>query len=217
MKKPFLAATVAISAIIGGIVLSSPVYAQSATDLFDQSQGGTILSASPTIPGFEAIGIIGGATTGENNAGNTIFNNLGTAANPNFVNFRTPNAVTIVGIRLFTLQDGNSPDRGTSIFNFFADTNGNGIFDEAALVANVNPIDTFGSSNTYFFNAPITASLFRAEFVGNTGVTFAGPRVVELDAIAPGAAAPEPSSFALALLVSPVVIGGIRKRLAKRA
>lgn len=198
--------------LVSAVVCASPALAQSTTDLFDQSQGGAIVSASSTIASFEPVGIIGGATSGEANAGNTIFNDGGSVVSPNFVVFTTSSAVTITGVRLFVAEDGNGTgNRGTSLFNFFADSNNNSLFDEAALVSGANPNDVFGTSNDYFFASSITASRFRAEFVGNAGVNIPGPRVRELDALTI-VSAPEPGSIALVGIAGLTLCGAVRRR-----
>lgn len=191
--------------------ISKSACAQVSTDVFDVSRGGSITASSSTISGFEPIGLIGGATTGENNAGNTIFTNVGTIAAPNFVNIKTAGLVTLNGVNLFTLRDATPSgtlSRSTSRFSLFADVDGNGSF-ETVLVNGVDPNDN-GLANTYTF-AAVTAQFFRAEFVGNTNVVYDGPRIVELDAI--GSAVPEPGEVTTGMiLVATIGLGLVRGR-----
>ncbi|MBC7805212.1 MAG: hypothetical protein H7145_03580 [Akkermansiaceae bacterium] len=182
-----------VSAAVILIACAQTAYAQSTIDLFDQSQGGSIASASPTIGGFDPIGLIGGATTGEGNAGNTIFSDSNTQ--PNFVQISTTNLITINRVELFNSQDGASASRGISLFSLFADTDNNGTF-ETTLIGGVDPVDTGSGANIYSF-AGVTARSFRAQFTGNTSVTFPGSRIIELDAFSTPVIVPEAEASTL--------------------
>jgi hypothetical protein len=201
------AASVAAAIALLSMAAATSSNAQVTNDLFDQSQGGFISSASPTISGFDPIGMIGGATTGEGNSGNTIFQDT---PGLHFIQFGTAANITFNSVSLYVMEDNANGSRGTSVFSLLADADNNGTF-ETTLVGSVNPVDN-GLANTFFFTS-VTARSFRAEFTSNPNVQFLGPRVIELDAANVTLAAPEPSALALLTsLALPLAGMVIRKR-----
>ena len=156
--------------------------AQVTNDLFDVNRGAKVVSASETLPEFGVEGILGGPTSGESNSGATIFADDGHS----FVEFQTPVPVEIEGVELFVRADDSEPaaPRSVDTFTLRADCDGDGSY-ETVLVDRAPPRND-GTPNRYLF-APVAASSFRAEFTPGSKSRDhrSGPRVVELDAVAP--------------------------------
>jgi len=157
------------------LLLAVAALGQVNTDAFDVKQGAHVTGASATLDGFGPEGVIGGATTGEGNAGVTIFKDGGV----NFVEFKTTAPVLVDGVDLYVRADDTTPmsPRSVDKFRFLADKDGDGTF-EALLVDQASPIND-GTSNKYRFNV-VSAAAFRAEFI--SGRSAMGPRIIELDA-----------------------------------
>lgn len=197
MRKQFITFSASALGVIAAF--AHPASGQSSTDPF---QGATVVTASPfegCCGGFPPTNIFGAFGGGEDGA-TTIF----AAGGNNFVNFTTAQPVLLNGVELYNAADnGEDGFRGTSGFSLLADTNNDSTY-ETTIVNNVNPTD-FGVVNQYFF-APVTASSFRAEFVGPNG----GNRIRELDAI--GQVVPEPAALSL-LAIGGLALMGRRRRV----
>lgn len=184
-----MTASQVVSAAICAVCLAWPpsARAQTSDDVFDSKQGAQISKSSLTLDTFDPVGIIGGATPGEINAGVTIFK----GGSPNYVEIRIPRAVSVNMVELFVRSDNYVAGGARSVadFSLLADADGDGQF-ETVLVDHAEPLND-ATANRYSF-APVTAASFRAEFTSGSIVNgdLDGPRVIELDAFEPSNTAP---------------------------
>lgn len=182
---------------------------QSSDDLFDLKQGGQIATSAPTLDQFGPIGIIGGATPGELNAGVTIFRDKG----PNYVEIRTPRPVCIDALELFVRSDNYVAGGARSVaeFSLLADKDGDGQF-ESVLVDHCAPLND-ATANRYIIERT-TAASFRAEFISGSivGGNLDGPRIIEIDAFEPSHGGSWPWIAAGAATVTVIACVLLRKR-----
>lgn len=178
----------------------------SSTDAFE---GATILSTANVLAfGAEAGGSFDGSEADPLNV--TFFEDI-EVGSLGSVTFSTGSAATVSGIRIYAGSDGagGGNPRSMSAFRFYADSNGDTVFEELVNLA-INPDYTTGVVGdadplqneielTFMFSGPVTSTVWKYEV--NQGVNvglFDGVRFQELDAIS--ATLPEPSSFALLAL-----------------
>ena len=115
-----------------------------------------------------------------------------------FINFRTPQAVSIKGIRLFAHNDGvrNSFRRALNNFRLLADLDNNGDYETLVVESAVNAdyathegniaTDPTNLDLTLLSDSVMTAQNWRIEVNQGTNIgQFEGARVVEVDAISP--------------------------------
>jgi len=164
----------------------------SSVDALDVARGATITAFTPGIqPGPEAAfgANLGGAEPG------VAFAPSGDAGDTTFIDLRTPNPVTLGGVRIYAKNDGSNVGfrRSMRAFRLFADTDGDGVFEtivtDAAIKKNYN--DQAGNAATQV-NAleleitfpAVTAQDWRFEF--EQGVSFGefdGVRIIEVDGL----------------------------------
>ncbi len=168
----------------GTVIL--PSIPQSHTDLFDVSQGASVLATSGVRFGFLADSMFGSDTASEEN-GSTIFSDGHTNGFRHFTEWKTAQPVDLTSIALFAAGDGDQYNNERE-------------FQEFVLRAKLRETDaystiyTFTPQHPYQLLDPITAALlvtavpfteaqfFRAEFVQwNAGRGYDGPRIAELD------------------------------------
>jgi len=198
------------------------------TDLWDLSQGATVLGTTGALTGgwtSDARNMFGGTfgTGPADVTNNAIFKDYQAAGYVHSVTWATPAPVTLAGFNLVAAHDAGNDGyvnrdinyRGFSRFTLYASANSGGPY--SIVYDGFTDTDSdgdYGGGPTYplqnyleltaNFGAPLTAQYFRAEFVQSgpyprTGAGYSdaqGPRILELDGLAP-AQAPEPSALAL--------------------
>ncbi|MEX0649986.1 MAG: alpha/beta hydrolase [Candidatus Andersenbacteria bacterium] len=171
-----------------------PAYAQAISpatdDLFDTTNGSTILTNSLIHSVSSADNILGGSG-GTAEKENLLFKDGGSKGDIHFVEWKTASPITLEKVHLFASHDPASKGRdanfrGFSKFTLFAqESNG-----ELTAVAEFSPENPYGSgaennelAQTIELVSPATSQRFRAEFVqfGNGSPTASGPRIIELD------------------------------------
>ena len=142
----------------------------------------------------------------------TVFKDFLPASDPDFINFTTPKPVDLSGYRLILADGSVSGERGANSFKLFESDDGI----DYTLISSTTIANPYTSN--YGFNwIEITDTVnvrgkqfFRIEL---TRATFAGTRVIELDAI--GEFVPEPSTLTLAALALITLLAhGHRRRRA---
>ena len=160
------------------------------TDPFDSTQGNVVLASDAIIDPINAFRINGGFEDG-----NTLMRNGGIGS-ISFIEFETPSAVTIRGVRLFAHNDSDACclRRSLSGFKLLADTSPGGGFETTAVDVAIDPdygaqagnqaLDSSNLEIELLAAGPVTARRWRLEVTQGTSVgEFEGARVVEVDAI----------------------------------
>ncbi len=166
-------------------------------DVWDISQGATVVSNSGTIGNSSASNMFGGLFGVE--PGNTIFRDGATSGTIHSVDWQTPGPVMIEGFRAYLADDTPDPKRGITELRVFGKLASNDLYRlVGSYRVEANPY--FGGQRLQFQVAVsnFVGQFFRAEFdqLANSG--FSGPRVEELDAIGePVALVPQPASITL--------------------
>lgn len=170
----------------------------STNDLWDVSRGVTIIQNSPLngaggIPHASDARDMFGGGFGDYlpERGGTIFIDYSTNGFVHFVEWRTPEPVTLRSFSLFAVSDGDtrSPEfrdsREFSTFRLKTKSPGSATFDITLFTFNPTHPNTFSDpARLLLISSDVpttTAQEFRAEFVNRTGVTYDGPRILELD------------------------------------
>ncbi|WP_174279748.1 PEPxxWA-CTERM sorting domain-containing protein [Sphingomonas bacterium] len=198
---------------------TTPGYTGSSTDLFDISNGSSIVSSTPTQDGggigvtvYPAINAIGGNAGFGGDAGNTVFAD-GSGATESFI-FKTLSAVTISGVDLLLAADEFRAFRNVALFGgndgvvfnqLFSYDLGTGLYATTYGSAGITVAARFD---------PVSYSYFRFDGVPTSSGPFNGGRLIELDAI-PGtiaAAIPEPASWAMMIVGVGLIGAGLRYR-----
>jgi len=191
---------------------ASADYAQSFSDLWDVNSGAVVVANSPTL--FGDIRDMFGANDGWYlpERGHTLFADERPLDYPHWVEWQTPQAVTVGRVVLWAWHD---PSGGRS-FNRFSleawnDAGGcyTTIYDARVTIPYTYVQDIYGLLLDLALAPAVTASKFRATFYQGTTISYAsGPRILELDAFAP---VPEPSSI-VALAVGLASLVGTKRR-----
>lgn len=193
MKQQFFChASLRMRAIALGLILIVSIVlgrAQESTDdLWDISQGAVVTGASGVYGGFDARDVFGGAF-GWVEYGHCVFADGQPPSFVHYVEWQTPNPVSIGGLALFAFGDGPAINNQREFEQFVLKAKSSPSapdYDLTLFTYNaIHPYDFVNSTNKMliFTNfTPVTASLFRAEFVQhNAGTGFEGPRIYELD------------------------------------
>lgn len=158
-------------------------------DAFD-STSGTMITADDTI--VDPINSF--RTSGGFENGHTLMRNGGLNS-VSFIQFQTPTAVSISGIRMFAQNDGavNGFRRAMNRFRLLADTDSNGTYETVMIDEPVNPDYSTEPGNVSGISAgldltrlaaTVTSQRWRLEVTQGTNVQpFEGARVVEVDAV----------------------------------
>lgn len=180
------------------------------TDLFDLASGASIASASPTFAGFGADNAISGG-----NATETIFTDGAAAGSTSQITFNLPGPTLIGGYRLFAYDDSFQPgnaNRGISSFRLFGSSDGttfsllsSGTVDGHPYVPNLAAVGQGLLVSDSFAGIELLAVRLEVSRFNNTG-----PRVVELDGLAP---VPLPAAL-WCLLGGVATLGATRTRRA---
>jgi hypothetical protein len=179
------------------VAADSPPYTGVTTDLFDVSNGTTVMDFSPQNPlaGASDARSIFGFLSGFVTPGEAIFADGGMPGDVDFVTFRTLAPINLVRYEL-RLQDDSSfsgtANRGVTSVELFASPDG-ALFD---LISS-GPITPFYNGAYGFTQITVSDDVsangmqfFRLEV---TRVNDSGPRIVELDGF--GSTFPEPGSL----------------------
>lgn len=200
--------TVFASLIIAGTSLVQASILPSSTDLWDISQGNTVVGNSGILSTFyssDARDMFGGSfTTWPGDAGRTIFRDDMPTGFTHYIQWQTATPVTVQSFNLFAVGDG--PDYGNErefdSFTLRAKSTPSSLTYDLVLYSTAlnHPYTFLDAANNALISANITAVTsqdFMAEFVQfNGGRGYDGPRVVELDAFA--VPVPEPTVVSLA-------------------
>jgi probable HAF family extracellular repeat protein len=193
----------------------------SGTDAFDVSQGTVVVSSTAPIAGADmrsAIGFVNPATfTTEPDT--AYFSDANAAGFVDSFVFKTIAPVTVAGFELRTYDDsyagvGNA-NRAFSAVTLSGSSDGTNFSVLASGNLGNSYTAAYGQSGILIAASfsPVTAQFFRFEGVQ---ATFAGGRIVELDAIPAALPVPEPASYAM-LLAGLLLLGSFAKRRAARA
>jgi hypothetical protein len=171
----------------------------SGTDLWDISQGSIVTSSSGTTGDTDRRNMFGGNFGTAEDHTRTIFSDTQPAGFVHFVEWKTPNPVTVGSFNLFAEGDGPAlgNEREFSKFVLKAKSNTNSSNYDLVLytydVTNHPYVFIDASSKALIVTniPPATAQQFRAEFTQFTGGRgFDGPRILELDGFGVAGAAP---------------------------
>ncbi len=187
-------------------------------DLWDVSQGTVVTSSSGVLAGSNARDMFG-ASSGGVESGNTLFADFRSQGFTHFVEWQTPEPITLRSFVLFAAHDGGIPSfvfRGFTEFRLKAFNDSTSAFD--ILLATFNPSSPYdpptGALLTLGMNVPpTTTSRFRAEFdQAATPSNRAGPRILELDGYS--TVIPEPTTLAMTLLgLGMLAAASVRSRI----
>ncbi|HEX5175619.1 MAG TPA: PEP-CTERM sorting domain-containing protein [Chthoniobacteraceae bacterium] len=187
------------------------------TDIFDTSQGASVLSSSPMIAccgGSQPQNSFGGSFGVE--VPHTLFADGPEPGSIDFINFQTGNLIDLTGYNAILADDSDdpanpgNPNRGSSSFSLFSSPDD--------TFTTLNLISTTALPSSYASNygansilisdtfAPVQAQFFRIEVARTTA---GGPRIREIDGVGE-VAVPEPASAALVALGA--VVGLVRRR-----
>ncbi len=205
MKTP---STIITTLIIAGTNFVQASILPSSTDLWDISQGNSIVGTSGILSTFyssDARDMFGGNfTTWPGDGGHTIFRDGMPTGFTHYINWHTATPVTVRSFNLFAFGDG--PDYGNErefdSFTLRAKSSPSSSTYDLMLYSTslAHPYNFIDAANYALISANITAVTaqdFKAEFVQiNGGRGYDGPRVVELDAFA--VQVPEPTVISLA-------------------
>jgi hypothetical protein len=199
-----------LSAVIGWAPLARadlptvPVY----NDLWDISQGTTVIAHSPCTENTDAVAIFGG-TYGSWEPNNVLFEDYHSPPYVHWVEWQTPSPVAIGAFNLAAAADSTDDTdpsycrRSFSHFRLYAwgGTAFQMVFDAAPPLPYPGKWNlSDGMPFSIILSTPITSNKWRAEFdqqvwthaYGEYPAGFYGPRIVELDGFAP-----EPATFSL--------------------
>jgi hypothetical protein len=195
----------------GGVASGTPIVTGGGqggvtTDLFDISQGATIVSNSAMLGccgGSLPQNALGGS--GGVEGPNTLFSDGPPAGTVEFINFQLPQPIRLTNYTATLADDSDNPanigdpNRGSTAFRLYTSPDANftslQLVSEAALTPGY--INTYGT-NAILINdtlTNVTGQFFRLEMVRATA---GGPRIRELDGF--GTPVPEPAGAALLLL-----------------
>lgn len=213
-------ATTAIAiCIIASSTLVPAAILPSNSDLWDISQGTTIVGTSgvlSTLYSSDARDMFGGSfTTWPGDAGHTIFRDDQPTGFTHYIQWQTATPVTVQSFTLFSFGDGPTygNEREFDSFTLRAKSSPSSSTYDLVLYSATftHPYPFLDAASYALISANITAVTsqnFMAEFVQhNGGRGYDGPRVVELDAFA--VPVPEPAVISLAGLA----IFCLRKRI----
>jgi hypothetical protein len=200
----FVALLFGAGAAMGAPIVSSGGGDGVTTDIFDTSQGASVLGSSAM------LGCCGGSQPQNSFGGmfgveppHTLFSDGPGPGSLDFINFQTGNLIDLTGYDAVIADDsddpGNpgNPNRGSSSFSLFSSP------DSSFTVLNL--VSTTALPSSYASNygtnailisdtfAPVRAQFFRIEI---TRTTAGGPRIREIDGVGT-VAVPEPASAAL--------------------
>jgi probable HAF family extracellular repeat protein len=203
-------AAVSVSAWAGG--------GTSGTDAFDVSQGTIVVSSTASIAGADmrsAIGFVNPATL-TTEPDTAYFSDANAAGFVDSFVLKTIAPVTVAGFELRTYDDsyagvGNA-NRAFSAVTLSGSNDGTNFSVLATGNLGNSYTAAYGQSGILIEASfsPVTAQFFRFEGVQ---ATFAGGRIVELDAIPAALPVPEPATYAM-LLAGLGMLGSIAKRRA---
>lgn len=189
MKSVSLLA-MAVAVAVAGTVLADANPNTSSADVFDSTRGTTIVSTDAIADPINVF-----RTSGGFEDGHALMRNGGIGS-VSFINFRTPQPVTLTAVRMFAGSDGaaNGNRRAMNRFRLLVDENNDGTYEAAVVDRSVNvdysqiPGDADPSQNGFDLTvplaAPTTASNWRLEVTQGTNLQpFEGARVIELDGI----------------------------------
>lgn len=194
--------------------IAAAASAPSTADLFDISQGTTIIANSPILArsgGADIRDMFGGRfTVIPVEVGNALFDDGFPAGTVHFVEWRTASPITLRGLRLFAKHDDPPRDarwRGFSLFVLYAKRSGSDVFERIFEFTPANPYGGGAEGNMLALTAnidPVEAQEFRVEFVqyGDISPTASGPRIIELDGFATPLSDRNPIVLVPALLTS---------------
>lgn len=183
-------------------------------DVWDVSQGASVTAHSPLIYNSAAADMFGDRHVGNIEAGNTLFSDSYDPGYIHWVEWQTPDPVTIRRFNLVAAHEDPYTRRSFNHFTLYAWSGSEWVqlYDEDI------PIPYGGGPNytaitMLELNEPVTnvmaAQQFRAEFTQHGDVSAAkGPRIMELD----GLLIPEPAGFCL--LAGGLLIALRRRRFA---
>jgi hypothetical protein len=179
------------------------------TDIFDTSQGASVLSSSPMIAccgGSQPQNSFGGSFGVE--TPHTLFADGPPPESIDFINFQAANVIDLSGYNAVLADDSDdpanpgNPNRGSSSFSLFSSPD--------SSFTTLNLISTTALPSSYSSNygtnailisdtfAPVRAQFFRIEI---TRTTAGGPRIREIDGVGE-VAVPEPASAAFVALTA---------------
>lgn len=157
------------------------------SDLFDLASGASIASASPTFSGFGAGNAIGGQS---GSATETIFTDGAAAGSTSQFTITLSGPTLIGGFRLFAYDDSfqpGNPNRGIGSFRLLGSSNGidftvlsSGSVDGHPYVPNLVAV-----GQGLLVQDTFTAIELQAVRLEVTRFNTTGPRIVELDGLAP--------------------------------
>ena len=177
------------------------------TDIFDTSQGASVLGSSVTLAccgGSQPQNSFGGSFGVE--PPHTLFADGPEPGSIDFINFQTATLIDLTGYDAILADDsddpGNpgNPNRGSSSFSLFSSPD--------STFTTLNLVSTTTLPSSYISNygtnailisdtfAPVQAQFFRIEI---TRTTAGGPRIREIDGVG-AVAVPEPASAAFVAL-----------------
>jgi hypothetical protein len=157
-------------------------------DLFDVAQGAVVVSASATFAGFGPANVLG--ARGANDQFDTIFQDGAAAETSSHITFSLPSITRLGGFRFYTFDDSFTPgnaNRGINSFRLYGSVDGLNFDPIAEAQITTHPYvpalvptgtgvlisDSFAAIDVRFLRLEVTRF--------NT----TGPRLVELDGLAP--------------------------------
>ncbi len=177
--------------VFGSMNLAAQSFPGSSTDPFDSTQGTVVVSHDTLVDPINAFRTSGGFENG-----NTLMRNGGLNS-VSFINFDTASDVSIVGVRLFAIEEYFGPymgyRRAMNHFKLLADADHDSFFETTVVDTAINPsyaaqpgnvATTFGWLDLTIPSSPIAAKHWRLEVTqGSDLQPYEGARLVEVDAI----------------------------------
>ena len=197
-------------------VMSTAHAATDTTDLWDTHQGTLVTASSPIHFGSNASDMFG-ATLSSIESGNTLFFDSAAAGSLHFVEWTTPQPVTVGRFDLYAVHDAGFADahqRGFSHFSLQAFNPDSHAFEERYSFSPDNPYSLIDANSGLLLSASIestTASQWRAQFIQfGPPSNAAGVRIIELDGFE--SPRPVPLPAAVWLLGSAMLMPALRAR-----
>jgi len=169
------------------------------TSLWDLSQGIVITDTSGIRDGFDAGDMFGGTASGME-PGNTVFSDDVPSGFTHYIEWETPSPVTLGSFALYAGGDGPEYYNEREFDRFVLKVKSVGSQNFDLLLCDYNPPHPYPLDNALITPlllngvGPLTAQYFRAEFThftsGRPDGNYDGPRIVELQAFAPGVVVP---------------------------